>query len=419
VSPGATYFVSFDWQILSTLDSGMFIGASRASDSSQFEYFRVPGTVTGDSGTTQFPLTTPVSGGWSLGWALDGAGKVALSNMRIYDGGFGPWRRDFENGFVLVNPLLQPHVFSTADLAGTLNRTGIHRINGTQAPDVNNGQPVSGPLTLQPFDAIILLADHLNAATPPPSKPVIKPGGVISTAEFGAFLDIAPGSWIDIYGSNLAASKRGWTGADFTGPNAPTSLDGVTVTIAGQPAFVNYVSPSQVNVLVPSNVPVGPAQVVVSGPTGTSDPYIVSVESAEPGLWAPSSFKVDGKQYVGAYAADGKTFILPAGAVPGVLSRPARPGETIVLYGIGFGAVTPNLNAGTLVSQANALANPIEIRFGNVPAALRYDGLAPDTTGLYQFNVVVPEVPDNPAVPLTFSLAGTIPAQTLYIAVQH
>lgn len=64
---------------------------------------------------------------------------------------------------MLVNSFSQVHTFSTADLAGTLNRTGIHRTNGTQAPDVNNGQAVTGDLTLGPFDAIILLADRICA----------------------------------------------------------------------------------------------------------------------------------------------------------------------------------------------------------------------------------------------------------------
>jgi uncharacterized protein (TIGR03437 family) len=413
LTPGKTYFVSFDWQIQSTLDAGMFIGA--ATDS-----FRLPGTVTGDSGTAHVPLTTPASGGWAFTWALDGAGQVAITNLTLSDGGFGPWRRDFENGFVLVNPLLQPHTFSVSDLAGALNRTGIHTIKGTQAPQVNNGQPLNGPLTLAPFDAIILLADHLGAPAPPSnSKPTIKPGGVISSAAFGGFSDVSPGSWIEIYGSNLSATTRGWSNGDFKGPNAPTSLDGVSVTIGGLSAFVDYVSPGQVNALVPSNLPAGPAQLVVSGPTGTSDPYIVSVQSVEPGLLAPPSFQVAGTQYVAALSLDFQTFMLPAGAIPGVQSRPAKPGETIVLYGVGFGGVTPNLSAGTVVSQQNTLSNPIEIRFGNVPVTLSYDGLAPDALGLYQFDLVVPDVPDNPTVPLTFSLAGAIPPQTLFIAVQH
>lgn len=413
LSPGKTYMVSFDWKILSTLDAAIFIGAST-------EGFQLPGIVTGDSGTAHVPLTTPPSGSWGFTWALNGAGQVGITNLTVSDGGFGPWRRDFENGFVLVNPFQQPHTFSASDLAGTLNRTGIHTIKGTQAPKVNNGQPLTGGLTLAAFDAIILLADHIKApASPSPSKPIIKPGGVVSSAAFGGFSDVAPGSWIEIYGSNLSATTRGWSNSDFTGSNAPTSLDGVKVTIGGLPTFIDYISPGQVNALVPSSLPAGPAQLVVSGPTGTSDPYILAVQNVEPGLLAPPSFQVAGQQYVAALSVDFQTFMFPAGAIAGVQSRPAKPGETIILFGVGFGSVTPNLSAGTLVSQQNTLSSPIEIRFGNVSATLSYAGLAPGATGLYQFDLVVPNVPDNPAVPLTFSLPGTVPLQTLFIAVQH
>ena len=73
----------------------------------------------------------------------------------------GPWRRDFENGFVLVNPLNTPYNFTWDELTGSFNRTNIKRILGTQAPEVNNGQPVTDTLTLNPFDAIILLADPI------------------------------------------------------------------------------------------------------------------------------------------------------------------------------------------------------------------------------------------------------------------
>jgi hypothetical protein len=50
--------------------------------------------------------------------------------------------------------------------------------------------------------------------------------GVISASAFGGFSSVAPGSWIEIYGSNLALDTRGWTGSDFQGNTAPTSLDG-------------------------------------------------------------------------------------------------------------------------------------------------------------------------------------------------
>ena len=60
----------------------------------------------------------------------------------------------------------------------------------------------------------------------------------------------------------------------------------------------------------------------------------------------------------------------------------------------------------------------IQVFFGNVPAALSYWGLAPGEIGLYQINVVVPNVPASDLVPLTFMLAGQSGSQTLFTAVQ-
>jgi hypothetical protein len=90
----------------------------------------------------------------------------AIENIRIYQGGAGPWRRDFEGGFVLVNPLSQPHTFSAADLAGALSRTGITRIKASRRSISTTASPVTGPLTLGPFDAIILLADRMRLNPP-------------------------------------------------------------------------------------------------------------------------------------------------------------------------------------------------------------------------------------------------------------
>ena len=111
--------------------------------------------------------------------------------------------------------------------------------------------------------------------------------------------------------------------------------------------------------------------------------------------------------------------MLPSGAIRGVASRAAKPGEMMILYGVGFGPVTPNLRMGTLVTGANALSNPLQVSVGGAPATLSYQGLAPNLTGLYQFNVVVPDVPDSLAVPITFTLAGRAGTQRLYVAVQR
>jgi uncharacterized protein (TIGR03437 family) len=415
---GSSYLLTFAWRIIETVDT--FLGAAISIDPNQpLDVYAAPGKLAGDHGTASLPFTIPTAGPWSIAIYIVNGGKVAIDNLRIAQNGAGPWRRDFENGFVLVNPFNQPHNFSAADLAGSLGRAAIHRIKGTQAPDVNSGQPVTGPLTLGPFDAIILLSDHKNAPPISEARPAIRPNGVVSAGAFGGFSSISPGSWIEIYGSNLSVTNRGWTGADFDGGLAPTSLDGVSVLIGGRPAFIDYVSPSQINALVASDAAIGPMQVVVSGPTGVSDAYPIAIQPTQPGLLAPPSFQVSGKQYVAALFSDAQTFVLPVGAIPGVSSRPAKPGETITLYGVGFGPVTPNVLAGTLVTASNALANSLQIFIGNTLATTSYAGLAPNLTGLYQFNVTVPSVSDNPAVPLTFNLGGLPAAQTLYIAVQH
>ncbi len=125
------------------------------------KYF-IPGVVTGDSGHAIFPMTLGQGSNQRLTFDLfGGGGKVAIDNIKVTRGGAGPWRRDFENGFVLVNPLNKPYTFTLDELSGDFGRIGIKRILGTQAPEVNNGQAVTGTLTLEPFDAIVLLADHI------------------------------------------------------------------------------------------------------------------------------------------------------------------------------------------------------------------------------------------------------------------
>ena len=241
-----------------------------------------------------------------------------------------------------------------------------------------------------------------------------------SASSFGALPTIAPGSWIEIYGSNLAIDTRSWTASDFTGNsfsgfNAPYSLDGTRVYVGGQPACISYISPTQINAQASSTFLLqnGPPEIVVSTPGGTSAPYSINVSGFAPGLLAPLSFNISGVQYVAALFSDGTTFVLPPGAIPGVPSRRAQPGDTITLYGTGFGS-----SFACLISEpSNQL--PLPFKFGPVLGTTTYSGLAPGAVGLYQFNVVVPPIQSSDTVPLTFTLYGVPGTQTLYTAVQN
>jgi uncharacterized protein (TIGR03437 family) len=243
---------------------------------------------------------------------------------------------------------------------------------------------------------------------------------VVSASTFGEFAAGAPGTWLEIYGTNLAnVTSQNWSGADFNGNAAPTTLAGTSVTVGNEAAFVDYVSPLQSNALSASDIATGPQPVVVSTPGGTSAPYTLTINATEPGLDAPPIFNIGGIQYVVAQFADG-TFVLPTGAVSGVTSSPAKPGDEIVLYGIGFGSVTPDLLAGNLVQQSNTLASTLSMTLGGVAVTnVPYDGLAPSYTGLYQFNIVVPANAGTGAVPLTFTLGETAGTQKLYLALSN
>jgi uncharacterized protein (TIGR03437 family) len=251
----------------------------------------------------------------------------------------------------------------------------------------------------------------------PATQPAINAGGVVSASAFGAFTSVAPGSWIEIYGSNLAPETESWVNF-FTGINAPTTVDGTSVTIGGEKAFVDFVSPDQVDAQVPFGVGTGTQQITVETAAGTSAPINVTVNAVEPGLLAPPSFEIGGVQYAAALFVD-NAYVLPVGAIAGLTSRPAKPGDTIVFYGVGFGPVTPSIPSGQIVQQANTLASKFEMSIGGTPATVTYDGLAPSAIGLYQFNVMVPNIVDNNAAPVAFTLDGVPGTQTLSIPVQN
>ncbi len=275
-------------------------------------------------------------------------------------------------------------------------------------------------------NAVIRLLTPTSAPPCGGALPAVNTGGVISLSAFGANPSIAPGSWIEIYGSNLAADSRSWTAADFSnnGTTAPTTLDRTSVTINGQSAFIDYISSGQVDALVPANTGTGPLPLTVSTAAGTSAATTVNVNTVQPGLWAPAQFIVGGKQYVGATHLDG-TFVAPPGVLPsGYTSSYAKPGEIITFWGIGFGVVGPGVSPGQVAPAYTTLTLPIQFTFGGIGAAApAYDGLAPGSVGLYQFNVVVPSIANSDLVPLTFTLGSGANAvtgsQTLYTAVHN
>ena len=100
---------------------------------------------------------------------------------------------------------------------------------------------------------------------------------------------IVPNSWISIYGSNLASASGLWT---VTDGQLPIQVDGVSVLVGGQPAYVEYVSSNQINVVAP-NIGAGPMQVTVTNSGGTSPAVTATSATYGPAffLW-PDNYAV-------------------------------------------------------------------------------------------------------------------------------
>jgi uncharacterized protein (TIGR03437 family) len=239
------------------------------------------------------------------------------------------------------------------------------------------------------------------AAAVPSNNPTINSDstGVTNGASFQT--TIAPNSWVTIKGTNLATTTRTWTSDDLAGGNLPTSLDGVSVTINGKPAYVEYVSPTQVNVVAPDDSSTGSVEVKVSVNGQTSSASVSTLKS-----FAPAFFTFDGK-YLAATHAD-NSFLGKQGLFSSApdLTTPAKPGETIVLYGTGFGPTNPAIPAGHLTDQVANITTPYTITIGGQQAQVLFGGLVPPFADLYQFNVVVPSGLANGDQPVKAQING-------------
>jgi uncharacterized protein (TIGR03437 family) len=209
---------------------------------------------------------------------------------------------------------------------------------------------------------------------------------------------IAPNTWVEIKGVNLALSgdSRIWQGSDFVGNQMPTELDQVSATVNGKKAYVYYISPAQINILTPPDAMKGPVQVVVTNGGNPGTAFTAQAQSI-----SPSFFVFNGGPYVAAEHAGG-SLIGPATLYPGA-TTPAKPGETVVLYANGFGQTSAPVQSG-LVTQSGTLSTLPVIKIGGVAATVQFAGLV--GPGEFQFNVTIPASLANGDQSITATYGG-------------
>ncbi len=227
--------------------------------------------------------------------------------------------------------------------------------------------------------AITLDVSMMTVSTP--ALPVINSGGVVNAASNAA--GVSPGAWVSIFGTNLASTTYAATSSDLVQSNLPTQLQGTSVQIDGKPAFVQYVSPTQLNVQAPADSNTGSASVSVTTAAGVSASVTTTLQSILPGLFAQSG-------YVLAVRSSDSAIINGTGAaVSGyVTSASAKMGDYLEIFGTGFGPTVAATAPGLVFSGADPTAQTISTSVGGQAATVLWAGLV--AAGLWQINLLVP-----------------------------
>lgn len=267
----------------------------------------------------------------------------------------------------------------------------------TSAARYNDGSPAR-QVTLGAFDSILLQREQpMTAST----------GQIASMVNAASFQPaVASGGFVSIVGAGFGNASRSWTASDFSAGNLPLSLDGVTVSINGRPAYVQYISPTQINAIAPDDDTIGQVPVQVMTPQGARNAATVLKQKLSPAFF---TYQSGATSYVAAVHLDGM-LVGPAGPS----SRPAVPGEAIQIFGTGFGPTNPAMPSSQLVSQPAPLSFPATVTIGGVNAQVQWAGLV--SSGLYQLNVVIPNVGVGD-LPVQTSVSGFESAAKGFIAV--
>jgi uncharacterized protein (TIGR03437 family) len=229
--------------------------------------------------------------------------------------------------------------------------------------------------------------------------------GVVNGASFQPGFE--SGSWVTIQGSDLSNTNPGrtWTASEIVNGALPESLDGTSVTIDGKPAFVYYISPTQLNVQAPADSATGPVPVVVTNNGQQSAAFTAQLEA-----FSPAFFMYNG--YVIATHLDY--------SLTGNASAPAAPGDILILWATGFGPTIPATPAGVVVTGAPAATTTATITIGGLAVTVIGTALlTPDSAGLYQIAIQLPATMPAGAASIQASVGGVMSPASAQIVIRQ
>ncbi len=334
--------------------------------------------VTGYTNSSNFPALSPYQTTYQGGpYDVFVTKLTPAGNALAYSTYLGGSGNDYGNGIAV-------------DAAGSAYVTGYTGSNNFPTQSPYQASRAGG------FDAFVAKLSEPGA---------LSISGVSNAAS--GLAAIAPNAWVSIYGSNCMAAgfSDDWSKSISNG-NLPTSLDGVSVSVGGMPAYVSYISPGQINILTP-NVAAGSAPVTVTAPNGSTAQVTVTSQQFSPAFFPWPNGQPVATHLDYSWAAKNGTFA-------GAATVPAKPGEYIILWGTGFGPTTPAAPTGVTVPATTTYnaANAVSVTIGSATASVYGTALASGFAGLYQVVAMVPSTLSNGDYPLVATVGGVATATT-------
>ncbi len=358
------------------------------------------------SGTTQ-GCSYPIQSTTTLSFNRDGTNKAGGTSglVRFLTNLTCAW-----TVAVVYPPGMGTGWITAAPLAGS----GNGAISITVAANTGNARQGSVVIAGQ---NVAVLQDGVPPG-PPVGTPAIATGGVVNAASYapgGPPNGLAQGSFFSIFGTSLGPTEPAQAGYPL-----PTNLGGVSVEVlAGgntYNAYLVFVSAGQINGLLPSNVPAGPAQMTVTLNGRTSAQAAIQV--------SPTSFGTFFQSLEGNNVAIAQNVASATDYPLNLASSPAKPGQIVILWGTGLGPingpdnVAPGGNAGDLRAPPRNLA--VSVTVGGLPLPpqnVLYAGRQAESSGVDNIYFTLPaNVSLGCNVPVQVTVGG-VTANTTSIAI--
>ena len=289
-------------------------------------------------------------------------------------------------------------VASVANFGGNVSQvtgTGTYTVasdcSGTARVSNQNGTANYRFAVVRDGQAALFLATDAGRTVSGVFTPQFAPPqqAVVNGASFQPQM-LSPGALFSLFGTGLAAQ----TGSAQTLP-LPRTLGATQVLVNGQAVPLVYVSSTQINAQMPIEAPTGqPVSLTVINGGATSNAVTVTVPPAAPGIFTDTHNQAIVQN--------------PSGALNSS-TTPAHPGDVLVAYLTGGGAVNPAgpwVTGGASPNGISSVKAPYSVTLGGQAAEVPYVGLTPGFVGLYQANFKVPPLGPG-GYPLVVTIAGT------------